>query len=329
MEKEAVRAKRYLFWGIIIAITVLSYLLLKDLLIAIMTSVLLAYISKPLYKKLSKKINKQIAAFLTVVAIILTIFIVLSLFVGAFINQLIGFLSRENITNLVNILSEIINSEIIKENLSAIINEIGKTLLEKIPSTISYAPIMLLNLFVIFFTTFYLLMEWDYLEKKVEDIIPFKNRQDIVKKIKNKTSSIISGTFFIAFIEFIIAAIILKLLGVGPYLILAFAIGLLAFIPALGPAIIWVPLAIIEFLYGKTGIAIGVMLMGIFLSMVIDFMLRAKILSSKTGTHPAIMLFGIIGGIKLFGFIGLIIGPLILSIFVTIIENIPKNHKEN
>ncbi|MEA3330035.1 MAG: AI-2E family transporter [Nanoarchaeota archaeon] len=325
--EEGINTKKYIFWGIIAGIIALSYLLLKDLLIALVTSVILTFIALPIHKKISKYLNEKISAALTV-AIILFIFIgILSIFVTSFISQLISFLSKENITNLLGLLSNIINSDIIQENLSQIINELGKALLAIIPQKILSIPMLLLNLFVIFFTMYFLLIEWDKLEKKLIDIIPFEKKEYIIKKIKSQTNNILSGTLFIAILEMIIAAIVLRILGVGPYLVLAFAIGLLAFIPAMGPAIIWIPLAIIEFLYGKTGIAIGVVIMGVILSTGIDFMLRAKLLGSRTGTHPIIMLLGLIGGIQLFGFIGIIIGPLILSILVTIIENIPKTNK--
>ena len=330
MESEIIKAKRYIFWAVIILIVILSYLLLKDLLVAIITAIVLAFITRPLYLKLNKKINnKHISSLTTVLIILLIVLGFVAIFLTAFINQLITFLSRENINQLISLLTELINSNIVQQNLSSIINEIGKALLEKIPSTISYAPIFLLNLFVIFFTTFYLLMEWETLEKKVIKIIPFKEKETIIQEIKKKTRNIIGGTFFIALIELIISAIVLGLLGVGPYLVLAFAIGILAFIPALGPAIVWIPLAFIEFLYGEFGIAIGVVILGVFLSMGIDFALRAKLLGSRTGTHPVVILFGIIGGIKLFGFIGLIIGPLILTILITLIEAIPKMEAKN
>mgnify|MGYP001563594730 CR=1 FL=1 len=105
---------------------------------------------------------------------------------------------------------------------------------------------------------------------------------------------------------------------------MAVTIGILAFIPGLGPALIWVPLSIIEFLYGEKYTALGVIIFGIFLTVYLDSIFRTKVLSKKTQTHPVVMLFGIIGGVQLFGLIGLIIGPLILIIFLTIIESMPK-----
>jgi predicted PurR-regulated permease PerM len=327
MEKSGAEVKSYLFWGIIAGIIILSYFLLKTLLIAIVTAIIFAFISLPLKNKIQKKIkNEKISAIITVLIVLTTLILIFLFFVTSLINQAIIFLNRENLESLTNLISGIINSDIIRENLNAIISEVGKVFISKIPSTISYFPILVLNAFVVFFTMYYLLIDWDKLEKRVLDIIPFQNKKLILDKIKSRTNSIVSGTLFIALLELLVALIFLKVLGVGPYLILAFAIGILAFIPAIGPAVIWIPLAIVQFLYGKIGVMIGVLIMGFILSTLIDFILRAKILGNRTNTHPVIMLLGILGGISLFGFIGIIIGPLILSILATIIESLPKEH---
>ncbi len=326
MEREAENAKSYLFWGIITAIIVLSYFLLKDLLIAIITSIILAFVSLPVYKKLNERIkNEKISAFLTVLMTMLILGIIVSVFITSLINQAIIFLSGENLSQLVNLLSKLIESNLLQENLNKILNEIAHSFFRKIPSTLTHIPLILLNGFVIFFTMYYTLLDWNKFEQKVLNIIPFKEKKEILDKIKERTNNIVTGTFLIAILELIVAAIFLKSLGIGPYLILAFAIGLLAFIPSIGPAIIWVPLAIVEFLYGKIPETIGVIIMGIIISIGIDFIFRIKFIGKRTGTHPVIMLLGILGGITLFGIIGIIIGPLILSILVTIIENLPEN----
>ncbi|MBS3099801.1 AI-2E family transporter [Candidatus Pacearchaeota archaeon] len=323
MEKSE-QTKKYVFWSIIAGVIILSYLILNEMLIAIITGAILAYALKPFHDKLSKKIPKRISAFSIISLAIAIIIGFIVAFAGAFINQLSKFLNPVNISAILEGLSKISKIPLINNNLEAIISRIGEYFISLIPQTISYIPSFILHLFIIIFTAYYLLIDWDKIEKAIINILPFKNKVEIVDKIKKRVSNIIMGTCLIALIEIILSAVVFKLLGIDAYLVLAFAIGILAFIPALGPAIIWVPLAIIKIIYGQYFAAAGIIGLGITLSLFIDNLLRARILSKKTGTHPAIMLFGIIGGIKLFGIIGLIIGPLILTILVTIIENMPK-----
>ena len=108
---------------------------------------------------------------------------------------------------------------------------------------------------------------------------PKKPTLDFIKKIKKNTNDIIYGTFFIAFLEFIISLIVFWLFGIKSYFILAIAVGILAFIPAIGPVFVWAPLSVIKFVYGEPFVALGVLLLGFFLSGVIDSLLRAKVLN--------------------------------------------------
>lgn len=330
MKKES-ESKRYIFWGIIIGILILSFLILKDLFVVIISSVILAFALKPLQDHLSKKINPKLSALIILITMISIIAVFLIFFTTMFIRQIILFFTPSNINNFLEKFAEFLGSEIMERYAGDIINFITRESVGTIYPIIYQIPSLIIGTFIIFFTTYYLLLNWDNLETKIMNLIPFENKNKVLKQIKRKTTEIIYGTFLIVFIQMIFSAIFLRFLGVGPYLLLALAIGLLAFIPAVGPVFVWLPLTGLYFILGDYKTAIGVLIMGIILSNFLDALLRAKLLGSRTGTHPAIMLFGILGGIKIFGFIGLIIGPLVLIILLTIIENLEKkelNEKE-
>ena len=88
--------------------------------------------------------------------------------------------------------------------------------------------------------------------------------------------------------------------------------------------IVWVPVALMQFDLGNVGTSIGVIIVGVIMSSYVDSIIRLKLIGGKSKIHPVIMLVGLLGGIQIFGLIGFIIGPLILSIMLTIIESIPK-----
>ena len=220
---------------------------------------------------------------------------------------------------------EIMDVSIIHNHIEEISSAIGRFIINLIPQTISYIPGFILNIFITFFVAYYILIDWDKFEKIVLDIIPFKNKHEIIKKIKKDLNEIVRGTFWIALIELIVTGIVLWLLGIQSYLIIAVLIAVFAFIPALGPALIWIPLVIIELILGEFFIAGGILILGLILSVGIDHLLRIKILGKRTGMHPVIMLLGIIGGVQLLGIMGLLLGPIILSILLAIIENIPSS----
>src|SRR3989338_5231133 len=119
---------------------------------------------------------------------------------------------------------------------------------------------------------------------------------ELATDIANTTKKIIRGTLFLALIESIVAATGFWLAGIESYLLLSILIGLFAFIPG-GPAIVWAPALI-----------------------------RKKIGGKDSRISPIIMLLGIMGGTPLMGLAGIIVGPLLLSYTLEILEEILNQH---
>ena len=321
MEKDDV--KKYLFWGILAVIILVSYFLLKDFITAILSAFVLAYLIKPIYDRLSKKIPKKLASFITVLISIIIIVTILAIVITSLTGQLVKVANEDTTSQIVSYFSHTKYSNIITQNINLITEKLGGYLLNLVSSTAWYIPGLVLNIFIVFFTTFYLLIEWESLREKIIKIIPFENKKLIVEKIEKTAREILLATLIVAVLEAIIAMIGFWILGIKLYLILGLIIGILALIPALGPALIWIPMAIIFFIGGKYILFTGIIILGLILSLGVDYLLRIRILGRKTKMHPVILLFGLLGGIKLFGIMGFVIGPLILSILITIIENIP------
>lgn len=324
MEKSFERATKYLFWGIILIIIVLSYLVLRDFLIAIAGAFILAYLLKPIYDRLEKKTNKPIAALASLSIVIILILIIIGSLVGSLISQLSEFTGQSIIEEIERGVKNLPYEDVIKDNLSEIITRSGTFIIGLVSASISEIPTKIVQLFVTLFVAYYILIDWDKLKKKISDILPFKNKHYVMEKIETVIEDVIVGTFLLALIEAFIITVGFALLGVKFAILLGFLVGLFAFIPALGPLIVWVPVALIELSLGNVGTAIGVVIIGLFVSSYVDSIIRIKLVRGKSKIHPAVMLVGLFGGIQIFGLIGFILGPLILSILLIIIENIPK-----
>ena len=94
-----------------------------------------------------------------------------------------------------------------------------------------------------------------------------------------------------------------------------------------GAAIIWVPMSIFKFATGHPFSALILTVAGLLI-LFIDTWFRAKIIGNKVVVHPALVALGVLGGIMAFGIIGVIVGPLILVLLITLIE-IYETEKEN
>ena len=188
-------------------------------------------------------------------------------------------------------------------------------------------PSLLLALVITLFGTYYILTNWEPLFVKIQTYLPFKDKTTLFKDISKTTNTLIYGSFVIALIEFVIATIAFYFLEIKSYLVLSFLIGLLAFIPGLGPTIVWAPLALFYLATSDYSRAISVIIVGIVLSLGIDAILRSKLMSRNSNSNPLVILIGILGGIPLFGVAGIIIGPLVLIYTLRLLQEAIKEER--
>jgi len=161
--------------------------------------------------------------------------------------------------------------------------------------------------------------------KKIEKNIPLRDKykSDITNQVHEVLHGVIFGFFIIAIIEGIIAAITFKLFGVASPMLWGMAIAFLAFIPFVGGAVVWIPAMIIQFNNGSVGFGIGILFGGLIITY-IDMFIKPKVIGEKSAVHPAIILIGLLGGLKLIGLIGIVLGPIILALFITLVKTFAK-----
>ncbi|MBU0929965.1 MAG: AI-2E family transporter [Nanoarchaeota archaeon] len=307
---------KYIWLLVVILLTYLSFLIIKPFISAIITSFILAYIFHPLHKKLSSYTkNETLTAFIITIVILLIILLPLILIAKIITTQAYSFYENGSITDVSNYIRSLTGINNIGNIISYVISYIGKIFSDFIISL----PKILLNFLVILLLLFYLLKEWDSVFTRIRSLIFLKQKDKIIKHIKNVTNSIIYGYFVTAVLEGIIATILLLIFQV-PH---AFFFGLLTIIlvvlPVVGASLIWIPVSIWLVYKGSLVLGIVFALLSLILLSGIENVLRPKVIGDKAKLHPIIMLLGIIGGMIVFGFIGIVIGPLILSIVYYII----------
>ncbi len=310
--------------AIIVALVVFSIFIIKDLFVALLSAFILAFMMHPLYKKFNKRMHKTISATLCVIIIILIVIIPLVLIAGTAITQLSESINTPTITEAISSLADLP----IISNFHLPIKDIAQRavvlIINFLQSTLSRIPQMAVTILVIIFGTYYFLVDWEKITSKLKYYIPTKDKEKLSKEISIATKNIIYGTLLIALIEFIFAGLAFWLLGIKFAFVYATLIAIFAFIPGLGPIIVWVPLAIYFAVKSLLVKAALVTVIGIILSFYIDSILRAQISGKKANIHPFLMLVGIIGGITVFGIFGFIIGPIILVVTIQILEDIVK-----
>src|SRR3989338_8692005 len=301
-EENKKAARKYLFWASIIILTLLSYLILKPYLTALISPFILAYLSLPLYKSLARKMPQSLAAIICMIAAGLIIIIPIAILIGGVIQQAYASITPHTITYIKESLSHYIPLE--KIPLEALIEKITLAVIGIISYAFNFVPSFLIGLLITGFGMYYMLINWDYFTEKIKEYLPVSDKTKVTKEIAKATNGIIYGSVLIGIIEFFIAGIGFWLAGSKYYLLLPTLIFFSAFIP------------------GETTTAIGIAITGLIVSVLIDTILRNKIMSDNARIQPLIMLLGVFGGVSLFGIFGFIIGPLILAYTVELIQQL-------
>jgi len=317
--------RKYVFLMVIVLLLLLSYMILRDYLISLLSGFILAYLVRPIYTRLYTKLGTHLTALLCVVLIVLIIIVPFGLIVGGITRQAGLLVDNESVL----FLERLVNSPLLERlhiDADQLANE-GITLLtEFLASALVYVPSIIIKLLITLFTIYYVLLTWDSLAKHLRNYLPFKDRESIVRDISSTTDSLVYGTVLIALIEFIVAGIGFYILGVQFFLLISLLIFFLAFIPGLGPALVWILIALYYGIIGEWWVVVGVVGLGLILSLVIDAFLRVKILGGKARINPLLMIVSILGGISVFGIFGFIIGPLVLVYTLKLLEGVIRKY---
>lgn len=180
----------------------------------------------------------------------------------------------------------------------------------------------LMNLVVMYIILYFLLVKHIEVELWVHKHLPLKNFNSnlAISEFKRLVLSNAVGIPLVAIIQGIAGLIGYLIFGVQGAILLAILTAICSVIPMVGPTLVWGPVALFMLSQGQQGKALGVALWGFILIGSIDNIARFMLQKKIGDIHPLITIFGVIIGIDLFGFVGLIFGPLMVSMFILIVK---------
>lgn len=202
------------------------------------------------------------------------------------------------------------------------IEKITTKITEIVPPLLSSTASALMNIAIAYFLLWFLLIHAGEIERWLLKHLPFKpeNRNVVLSEVKDSVMSNAIGLPIMGAIQGILAGIGFWIFGVADPLIWGIATGICSFIPFVGTMAAWMPLALLTFAAGDIVNGIGQTLWGFIVIGLSDNFVRMLLLKKIGNTHPLITLFGVIIGLNLFGFLGLIFGPLLISLFMLLIK---------
>jgi predicted PurR-regulated permease PerM len=205
-----------------------------------------------------------------------------------------------------------------KENLG----NIPKIVSSYLPDFLSTAANIFINFSTLFFVLFFMLSNANKIESSLLRYIPLKqeNKKKVTAETKNIVTSYAIGIPVLALAQGFCAYIGYLIFGIKDPMLWGFITCVCSVIPFVGSGLIWIPLVVYMYSGGNTGGAIGLAIYCAVVVLNVDNVLRLFLLKAFADIHPLVTLFGVITGLKLFGFIGLIFGPLLVSYFLLMLR---------
>ncbi len=322
--------QKYFFLIILLALIYLSFVIVKPFIPAIVGSILIVYLFNPVYNLLREKIGHQKFLAIALLFLVVLLFSLLTFYVitatfkealalydyfsvnagssGFFLNEYLPFFEQEAVNNFL--------TTTVKQTIPLLSSALSKL--------VTSIPLVIINIFVMFFLSYFLFLEKDNLLDHLLELAPFskKNKQLLFNRVKRTLSALIYGHIFASFVQALILTLAFVFLGIKAPLLLGLLSFFLALLPFVGVPLVWIPVAAYLLIDGFAGDSSSLIIKGIIMVVVgilatyIDNIIKPFIVGARAKVHPVIILLGILGGLTAFGIIGVIVGPIILLLIV-------------
>ncbi len=322
--KKYFHGRNLILIGIII-IAIIGIFVIRPYIIYLVSALILTFITYPIYSWLARKLkNSNIAALIMVISLFLIIIIPSVFFVIKLVDETAVILSTGTLLDVDRELEEElgVKSFLDTDESKEFLIKAREKILSGTLSLISKMSDILIGFFIMLFTMFYLFREWPAVQKLISKLIPLEpvHRAYLLGQLRMSIKGILLGQVLTAFIQGLAGGLGFLVFGVDNVVFWTFLMILLSMIPMLGPYLVWIPATILLYLNGHVGKAIGLAIYSILVVSNIDNFVRPKLIGSKIGVHPVFVLIGVLGGLAAFGLIGILLGPLIFAILLSLLK---------
>lgn len=321
---------------------------------AIVLALLLASVFYPLYSWTKKVLRERelLASLCMTLFILLILVIPVGWFIGTLSNEAFDFYQRssnevslkhiqdiiendpvwaERFEKLGKMTGLTITPETVEELASSIGKKIGLFLYSQIRSVASNLLSFLIHFFLMMMTIFYLFRDGPRLKDYLVQLMPVPKEQleKVVSKFQEMGSAVIVGNGMSGIIQGIFGGFGFFFFGLGSPFLWGTVITFMAFLPIVGATAVFVPAAVFIMLTGNTGLGLGFLIYNLCYSSIVEYLVKPRLIGKGMQMNSLLVFIGILGGLKLFGILGIIYGPLIMTIFLTLAEIYRLEYKKS
>nr|WP_086940084.1 AI-2E family transporter [Thaumasiovibrio occultus] len=214
-----------------------------------------------------------------------------------------------------------LNAKELVTRLAATASNLGSSMLNISAKVVGNVTNLVVNFFLMLFILFFLLRDHDALVDNIRLAIPLTRSQEdvLLDELESISKSAILGSFLTAIAQGVAGGIAMAIVGL-PGLFWGTVMAFASFIPLVGTTLVWAPTALYLLLVGEWQMAIFMVFWGAAVVGSIDNLLRPFLMQGNSGMNTLLIFFSIMGGIQLFGMLGLIYGPIIFAMTLVLFK---------
>lgn len=339
------RPNHPIFWFFLL-IFLFSGLMLGRLMLPFLSILVLAGVLTiafaPFYQGVAGRGGRVLGSLSTCLLIFVILFIPLLLLVGALSKEAYDFYLIAKSSDFQNRIKALIENNFLLERANAwlapynlqltgaeinqLISELGKTvgmfLYQQASAVASNLFKFFLNFFLMLIIIFFLLMDGHRFIAFVRDLspLPEAQNQQLMQKFKDISMVILVVNGLSGLVQGTLAGLVFAAAGFKSAILWGVISGLAAFVPIVGIPVIFIPVAIYLMVIGQLGTGLLFVLFCLAVTITIDNIAKPKLVGDRVRIHPLLVFLSILGGISLFGALGIIYGPLIVTVFLTLTD---------
>lgn len=320
------------FFGLMAVVGYLVWEMIAPFVSALALAAIIVTISYPLYERILKKMpknNASLAAFISTFLVFLIVITPMLLIASALVNEAVSvykIVSSEQIgfENSLRSFETTMNQYLpgFELNVTEYLKQGATFLASNLAAVFAGTASTIFLFFIAMIGSYYLFKDGKIFTRKLVLISPLPDDQDdqILNRLSLSLRSVLTGAVLIALIQGVLTAIGFWIFGFERFVLWGTIASFGALIPGVGTTVVFIPAIIYLLLTGSYGVAVGLGIWAMLAVGIIDNLLGPYLISRGNAMHPFIILLAVLGGIMFFGPIGFIVGPVVVTLFMVLLE---------
>ena len=332
-----------LFYGVLLLVGYLAYQVIAPFLASLVWAAIFALTLNPLHRRLTTRIGTSRAALVTTLAaavlIVGPVATLLSM-LAAELPQVVEFAKTlpaeatpervqtvwDNLRHRIPVSLPDDPTQLIRQGAQSL----ATFLAPRLGSVLANLLGMIGSIFVMLFAMFFLLRDKDRVVDMLRRVLPFPapEREQLIKETHDLVIASVGAGLAVAAVQGAIGGLTFWAMGVGAPSAWTVAIAICSLIPVVGATLVWVPVALWWALSGEVGKAVILTGIGAGVIGMVDNVLRPMLLSGRASVNGLVVFIGLLGGGSAFGFVGLVVGPIVLVTAGTLINALTRRSRQ-